>query len=66
MITALLPKACAGLFVKRGPPHDAIVDGSDRTSGFFLQQLNQQGHEGNMAGRVNPALVALVREDVRE
>ena len=56
-----------GLAITRAAMHDAITDGVDgAVVGIFLQQLHQQRNAGNVVGRVNLALVLLVRADVSE
>src|SRR2546426_11813945 len=56
-----------GFAKTRTAMHDAIADGTDGTdASSFLQQLNQQWNAGNVVGRINPALLARVRENVRE
>src|SRR5881392_315410 len=53
--------------ITRAAMHDAMADGADGAdASFFLQQLNQQRNAGNVVGRLNPAFVALLREEVRE
>ena len=55
-----------GIAITRAAMHDAITDGADgEVAGILIQQLHQLRNAGNVVGRVNPALVALVRTHVR-
>ena len=56
-----------GLAITLTTMHEAMADRADGAgAGVFLQQLDQRRNAGNVIGRINHALAAPVREEVRE